>query len=174
MKKLKKIFLIVTLPIVVLCFSNCGGTQESNKMSFTQNPPFKISESYFQDWVAGVKEGGSGTNIHLNFSEKDPDVVIQNIFFRNQILEAKGNINEPNHFVGYLINEVQRDRDVVMDKDPLKEAQNTLSNSFPFQLLDNEAVIEYWFGGTKNYFKISNISKKDMIPYPQSNPNVQE
>jgi hypothetical protein len=122
--------------------------------------------------VAGIKDGGSGTNIHITFSEINSDVVIQNIYFRNHILEAKGNINEPKQFVGYLKNETQRD--IVMDADPMKEAQNTLSKAFPFQLEENQAVIEYWFGGKKNYFKIENLSKKEMIPYPQTNPNQHE
>ena len=102
----------------------------------------------------------------------DPDTVIQNIYFRNQILEAKGNMNKPNEYVGYLKNDAQRD--VIMDADPMKEAQNTPQKTFPFQLENNEAVVEYWFGGKKNYYKISNLTEKEMIPYPQANPNSHE
>jgi hypothetical protein len=173
MKNLKIIFALITLPMVLLSFSNCGSAQDSsNKKAFNQNPPFKISEAYYQNWVAGVKEGGSGTNIYITFSEKNTDAVIQNIYFRNQILEAKGNINEPNQFVGYLKNDAQRD--IVMDADPIKEAKNNPPKVFPFQLENNQAVIEYWFEGKKNYFKVSNITEKEMIPYPQANPNSHE
>ena len=173
MKNIKTIVFLLTVPFLLLSFSNCGGAKaDDSKMSFEKNPPFQISEAYYQNWVAGIKEGGSGTNIHIAFSEKDADLVIQNIYFRNQILEAKGNINEPNQFVGYLKNENQRD--IVMDSDPMKEAQNTLSEKIPFELEDNEAVVEYWFGGKKNYYKISNLTEKEMIPYPQVNPNSHE
>lgn len=141
-------------------------------MSLEQNPPFTISEAYYQKWVAGVEEGGSGTNIHITFTEKDEDVVIQNIYFRNQVLEAKGNINQPNQFVAYYVNDTERD--VIMDSDPMKEAQNTPTKLFPFELKANEAVVEYWFDGKKNYFKVSNIFQKDLIPYPQANPNQHE
>lgn len=171
--KMKTIAIILTLPILLFALSNCGGAQIANdKTKLTENPPFKISEAYYQDWVAGVKEGGSGTNVHITFSEMDPDVVIQNIYFRNHILEAKGNVNEPNKYVGYLRNDKQRD--IVMDNDPIKEAQNTPTIDFPFQLSNNHAVVEYWFSGRKDYFKISNLSKKDLIPYPQANPNQHE
>lgn len=134
-----------------------------------QNPPFKISEAYYQNWAAGVEQGGTGANVHINFSEIDPDVVIQNIYFKNRILEAKGNVNEPMQFVGYLKNDEQAD--VVMDSDPMKEAQNSPSKSFPFELEENQAVVEYWYGGKKNYYKIIRLSEKEMIPYPQAKPN---
>ncbi|TXD70314.1 hypothetical protein [Aequorivita lipolytica] len=170
---MKTIAIILTLPILILSFSNCGGaTTVGSKMSFEQNPPFKIAEAYYQNWVAGVKEGGSGTNVHITFSEIDPNVVIQNIYFKKQILEAKGNVNEPKQFVGYLKNEQQRD--IIMDSDPIKEAQNTPSKTFPFELENNQAVVEYWFSGKKNYYKIINLSQKEMIPYPQANPNSHE
>ena len=173
MKVTKIIFFLITVPLFLLSFSNCGGTQTNNpKMAFEQNPPFKITEAYYQNWVAGVKEGGSGTNVHIVLSEMDSDVVIQNIYFRNQILEAKGNVNEPNQFTGYLKNDAQRD--LIMDADPMKEAQNNPPSSFPFQLEKNQAVVEYWFGGKKNYYKISNLTEKQMIPYPQANPNSHE
>jgi len=173
MKNIKILLFLFSVPLFLLSFSNCGGTQTaSSKLAFEQNPPFKIAETYYQNWVAGVKDGGSGTNIHIAFSKIDSDVVIQNIYFRNQILEAKGNLNEPNKFVGYLKNDAQRD--VIMDADPIKETQNKLPTPFPFQLEENEAVIEYWFGGKKNYYKVSNLSQKEMIPYPQANPNSHE
>lgn len=174
MKKNTKILLFLfTIPLLLISFSNCGGTQKNNsKIMFEQNPPFKITEAYFQNWVAGVEDGGSGTNVHIIFSEINPDAVIQNIYFKNQILEAKGNVNEPNQFVGYLKNNAQRD--VIMDADPMKEAQNNPPSSFPFQLEKNQAVVEYWFGGKKNYYKISNVTEKQMIPYPQANPNSHE
>lgn len=170
---MKTIAIILTLPILLLSLSNCGGAQNTNNMKeLVQNPPFKISEAYYQNWVAGVKDGGSGTNVHITFSELDPDVVIQNIYFKNQVLEAKENVNEPMQFVGYLKNEGKSD--VIMDSDPMKEAQNTPSKIFPFELETNEAVVEYWYAGKKNYYKVSNLSEKNMIPYPQANPNSHE
>lgn len=168
-KIMKTITLILTLPILLFSLSQCGSAQNTNnKKSFVQNPPFKISEAYYQNWAAGVEQAGTGANVHVNFSEIDPDVVIQNIFFKNRILEAKGNVNEPMKFVGYLKNEDRTD--VIMDSDPIKEAQNTPSKIFPFELGTNDAVVEYWFDGQKNYYKIPNLSQKDMIPYPQAKP----
>ncbi len=168
----KNISLILTLPILLFSLSNCGGAQNVNDQKLVQNPPFKISEAYFQDWIAGVQEAGSGTNVSIAFAEMKPDVVIQNIYFKNQILEAKGNVNAPNQYIGYLKNDTKRN--VIMDADPMKEAQNIPPKTIPFKLEENQAVVEYWFGGKKNYYKVETLTKKEMIPYPQANPNQHE
>jgi len=172
MKSIKNILLLLTVPLLLFSFSNCGGAQTNSKIAFEKNPPFTISESYYQNWVAGLKEGGSGTNVHIIFSTIQPDVAMQNIYFRNHKLEAKGNVNEPKQFVGYLKNDTPHN--VIMDADPVKEAQNTPRQNFPFQLEENQAVLEYWFNGEKQYYKIPNLSQKELIPYPQANPNQHE
>lgn len=170
---MKTIIIILTLPILLFGLSNCGGAQNSDKMrEFVQNPPFKIAEAYYQNWVAGIEEGGSGINVHIVFEVLDADVEVQNIYFKNHILEAKGNVNEPNQFVGYLRNENKSE--VIMDSDPFKEAQNSPKKTYPFDLEINEAVVEYWYGAKKNYYKISGLSQKELIPYPQANPNQHE
>lgn len=170
---MKTLAIILTLPLLLVSLINCGGTQKTNmEKSLVQNPPFKITEAYYQNWVAGVKEGGSGTNVHIVLREMNPEVGIENIYFRDRILKAKNDAKQPNQFVGYLRNSSQRD--IIMDQNPIKEAQNTPSKSFPFQLEENQAVVEYQFNGKKHYYKITNLSQKDMIPYPQANPNQHE
>ncbi|MEM0517571.1 MULTISPECIES: hypothetical protein [Aequorivita] len=170
---MKTLAIIITLPFLFLSFTNCGGTKDTNmKISLEQNPPFKITEAYYQNWVAGIKEGGSGTNVHITFGEMEPAVIVKNIYFRNHILTAKSTEMSPNKFVGYLQNSAQRD--IIMDENPVKETQNTISKSFPFQLEHNQAMVEYQYKEKRNYYKITNLSQRDMIPYPQANPNQHE
>jgi hypothetical protein len=170
---MKHVLFLLTIPFLLLSFSNCGGAKTNNKQkTFVGNPPFKIANAHYQKWVAGVQGGGSGINVFITLSDVDKDVVVQDIYFRKHILEAKNSIQKPNEYIGYLIN--KNNRNVVMDRDPVKEAQNTPSKPFPFQLADNEAVISYWFGGKKNYYKISNLAEKELIPYPKANPNSHE
>lgn len=164
--------LLILLPILFLCvsFSNCAGSRTSKTTKlFEKNPPFSIKEAYFQKWVAGIKEGGSGVEVHLIMETMEPNVEIQNIYFRNHILEAQKSLDNSNEYVAHLSSNLKND--VVMDIDPMKEAQNIPSQEFPFELKENEAVVSYWFKGKKKYFKISNISEKERIAYPQSNPN---
>jgi len=66
---------------------------------------------------------------------------------------------------------VNSQNDIVMDIDSMKEAKNTPSKAFPFELKMNEAVLEYMVSGEKKYFKIDNLPEKREIAYPQANPN---
>lgn len=169
-----KIFKSISLPfflsIVIVGFSSCGGAQPSDRaISFEKNPPFKIKESYYQKWVAGTKEGGSGINVHLDFETIQPNVVIRDIYFQNNILEVKNSGATPMSYVAHLTRDLKND--IVMDIDPMKEAKNVPPKAFPFELKANEAVIGYSVGGEKKYFKIDNLVEKREIAYPQANPN---
>ena len=173
-KKMMKVFKFISLPfffsIVIVGFSSCGGAQPSDRaISFEKNPPFKIKESYYQKWVAGTKKGGSGINIHLDFETIQPNVVIRDIYFQNNILEVKNSGATPMSYVAHLTRDLKND--IVMDIDPMKEAKNVPSKTFPFELKANEAVIGYLIAGEKKYFKIDNLVEKREIAYPQANPN---
>ena len=172
MKNMRTILFFITASLLLFSFSNCGSAQEKSTMSLEQNPPFKIDSSYYQDWIAGIQGGGTGTNIHITFKSIDKDVVIQNIYFHNQKLEAKTTQLNSTMVNGHLIND--NNKRIIMDSDPIKEAANTPKELFPFELEENQAVIEYWFGGKKNYYKVSNLMKKEIIPYPKANQNSHE
>ena len=168
---MKSSFLFLTVLILSLGFDGCGSAYTSNeKIIFMENPPFVIAESYYQDWVAGTKEGGSGANVNIIFTSIQPEVTIENIYFRNQILKLQPSKDTPSKYIGYLRN--KSGNDFIMDSDPIKEAQNTPNDAFPINLEKNEAVISYNFQGKKEYFKLTNLSEKKRIAYPQSNPNI--
>ncbi len=169
MKTTKILFFLFTLPLFLFSFSNCGGAQNKSDLKLVENPPFKIADVYYQNWVAGVRDGGSGTNIHISLSDIQPGVKVKDIYFRGQRVDAKYSALEPGKYVGYLNNKTSND--VIMDSDPTKEAQNTPADPIPFKISDNEAVISYFVDGQKNYYKISNMSQKDMLAYPQVKHN---
>jgi len=63
-----------------------------------------------------------------------------------------------------------------MSNDPNAEFGNEMpeiSQKIPFVLKDNECVISYKDGKTTKYFKVDNITEKDLIPYPSAPPNKQ-
>lgn len=137
---------------------------------FEQDPPFTVEKAFYQKWKAGVKDGGSGINIHIEFENIQPDVVIQNIYFQQHVLEAKKSFEAPNNYTAQLIQNSEK-RNFVMDSNSLNEAQNTPSPEFPFQLKENEGVISYWHEGERNYYKIHNLSEKRELAYPQAPPH---
>ena len=168
MKRIKLVSGALGLFFITVLFSNCGSSKKEDSSYFiTQNPPFTMVEVYNQKWMAGVKEGGTGTNIYFKIDDIEPGTFINEIYFRNKI--TKANHTSENQFIGYY--KTQENRDVIMDSDPNKEAKNIPPKPFPFKLAENEAVLSYIFKGKDYYFKVSNITEKEVLAYPQVNPN---
>jgi len=150
------------LSIIFLFFivSSCGS---SGIKDLEKNPPFTISEGYYQNWVAGVKEGGSGTNVYIIFKDFSEDITIQDIYFSNKKVKAKNSPENPKQYSGYFKNEL---RDVIMDSNPQKEAQNTPPQTVLFDLQANEAVVSYLSNGKIKFYKISGLKEKQTLAYP--------
>lgn len=134
--------------------------------TFQNNPPFNIESAYYQDWVAGVQDGGRGTNIQITFKSIESDIVIQEIYFHGAVLEAKTTQQNIKEVSGHLVQ--GSGKDIIMDSDPIKETGNTPKLPFLFDLKDNEAVLGYWYKGKKEFYKVSGLEKKPMLAYPQS------
>ena len=154
---------------LLVSFSNCGSSQQNKTISFEEGTPFTISEIFSQDWVAGVQDGGSGTNVSITLNGMPDDVQIQQIYFRKKMINATQRPNAKSTYMGYFKND--SGRDMIMDIDPVKESKNVPSGSFPFDLAQNEAVISYVMNGKTKYVRVTNILEKPMIAYPSTNPN---
>jgi hypothetical protein len=157
------------MTFLLVSFSNCGSAKQNKAISFEENPPFTISEIFAQDWVAGVKEGGSGTDVHVTFDNLNENLKIENIYFSDKILLVRQPGNNAKAFVGSY--KTVPGRDINMDSNPQKEAKNTPTPVSPFELGNNEAVIKYSMDGAAKYFKVSDIKIKPSIAYPASNRN---
>ena len=169
MKQIKQLFVLFTLSFLFLSVSNCGSSQSDKSVTFEKNPPFVISDIYSQSWIAGIQGGGAGTNIHINLASIEEGVTLDKIYFRKKSELLTQMIGRPTTFTGYFKSE--KNRDVIMSADPVKEAQNTPPDPFPFQLGENEVVIAYTVNESSKFFKVSNIVEKEIIAYPATNPN---
>lgn len=166
MKKLQRaISTLGFFYLTLFLFGCCGSKTEESTYSITQNPPFSIEDAYSQELVAGVKGGGSGTNIYLKIENLEPGTLINEVYFRSKTIKAKNTTK--NLFVGYFKND--KNRDVIMDSNPTKEAENIPPKPFPFKLAENEAVLSYIFKGRDYYYKLLDITEKETLAYPQSN-----
>ena len=168
MKNLKIIVIFSTL-LVFAGLSSCGGSKQNESApTFKKNPPFTLKSSYYQDWVAGIEEGGSGTRVFFTFDRLRENVVLKEIFYKNMKTEAKTSSNMRMQYKGEF-KEVPRD--FIMDSDPMKEAENKFVSAFPFNLAPNECVFSYTFKNELYYYKIENMERKESLAYPQGNPN---
>jgi hypothetical protein len=166
---MKIIFGLFSLSILFLSVSNCGSSKDTKAIHLESNPPFIISEIFAQDWVAGVKEGGAGTNVYVTFDNLDENIKIENIYFAKKLLLVRQVGTSPKVFVGSY--KTTSGRDFIMDSDPTKEAKNIPTAAFPFVLENNEAVIKYSMDGTSKFFKVSDVVIKPRIAYPAANRN---
>lgn len=169
MMNLKNIILLLSFPVILISFLNCGSKKNmEQQLTFKQDPPFVIEDAYYQNWAGGVQEAGKGVNLHVNLKSIEKDVVIMNFYFRNQVLESKFTKQAPNQYVAYW--RMDTNTDYIMHEDEMQEAKNIPRASFPFTLKKDEAVIEYWFGGDRFFYKLTDISAKQMISYPGAKP----
>ena len=166
---MKNILILFSLSILLVSASNCGSSRGSSAIQLEGNPPFVISEIYAQDWMAGVEEGGSGTNVHITFETLNKNLSIESVYFANKIFLVRQEENNPKVFLGSY--KAVSGRNIIMDTNPIKEAKNTPFQALPFELKNHEAVIKYSVDGTVGFFKISNVLLKPKIAYPAAKRN---
>ena len=152
------------MALLLFALTGCAGGKD---YVFEETPPFTLGEVYYQNWVAGVKGGGSGTNVHINIDSYSDEVVILDIYFGNKKTKAKNSPKNIDQYVGYFRNETRPD--VIMDSDPVQESQNVPPEVIPFQLEENEAVLSYLFLDEVKYLRITNMERKPMLAYPATN-----
>ena len=170
MKQFKTSIGLMTMSLMLFSFSNCGNAKMSDSQPpLVENPPFVLGEVFYQDWVAGTKEGGSGTRVHITVASFTENVQVSDIYFKDKKAKAQNSPHYPRQYVGNFMNATNRD--VIMDSNPTLEAQNTPPAKSPFALNENDAVLSYVQNGTLKYYKISNMKQKPILAYPQSNPN---
>jgi len=154
----------ILIVFVASLFMNCKGSKE---IVFESKTSFTIEDIYFQKWVAGVKGGGSGINVHLTFQNLTEKIELQTLYFRGNASPIYSNLNTPNRFIASFI--TKQNRDIIMDGNTLKESQNTPPEKIPFTLDDNDVVISFTENGTLKYFKVEDIKEKPMVAYPAAN-----
>ena len=68
--------------LLFFSFSNCGSSQSTSNGIQENQPPFVVANSYYQEWVAGVQEGGKGIKVYFELESVEPGVTFNTIYFR--------------------------------------------------------------------------------------------
>lgn len=146
-----------------LGFSQCTSTKNAAKISNTIDVLNEINpKAYYQNWVAGVRGGGAGTDVYIHKSvlkEKKVD----GIYFQNKVSKLAPP-KEPNVFyVAHFKRAINQ-----QEMSGLPHNDQKSDSEFPFELKYNEAVISYITEGKTSYFKLTNIVKKESLDYPSA------
>ena len=167
MKKYNFLALLISAIVSIAIITSCASCKtEKESFVLSQNTPFTVKNIYYQKWMAGIKEGGSGLNIYAFIDDISEEVIVKEFYFRGNIFEVKP--SKDSIFIGYYKNET----DMIMDNNSTKETANTLPKKNSFKLENNEAVLSYKHHNKMYYHKISNIEEKQIIAYPSKNSKI--
>lgn len=152
------------LALTLLVFNaSCAPT----KITFQNNTKILPSHSYFQEWYAGIKVGGSGYNVYLPNLNPNSSVVMDSIYFRRlkaKLYKGKSKytavLKKPSKHYVNLSSTYNEDKKI--DK----------KANFPFQLKHNECVISYFENDIKKYIKITDLIEKQSKYYKEGAPYV--
>lgn len=157
MKFIRNTFRFLSLAIISVSFSQCAST-----MKLQKEAPTAFGEVYFQSWVAGVKGGGSGTNIFIE--TKSNDLVLDSVYFRGKISKLETKPSNKQIFIGRFLStsNIEKSNFETTNSDKVDE------RDFPFKLEKNECVVSYTEDGKTKYYKIDNIIERQIDALPMS------
>lgn len=157
MKLIRKTFRFLSLVIISVSFSQCAST-----MKLQKEAPTNFGEVYCQNWVAGVKGGGSGTNIFIEIQSND--LVLDSVYFRGEVSKLETKPGNKQLFIGRFLSTSNT------EKYNFETARSDKGNDddFPFILADSECVVSYTVDGKINYYKLGNIIERQTDALPMS------
>lgn len=164
MKLLNSITSLIAMFVLMVSFSQCSTAQKLQKEA-----PVELGQVYAQNWVAGVKGGGSGINVFIPV--KETSVVLDSIFFRGQKAKLEFNNDNQPIYIGRFKSNLNQKQNIIVSSDMNEEAKNelpTLKEEMPFEFNDDECVVTYQKGNQTLYYKISNIKMEQSLHYPSA------
>jgi hypothetical protein len=166
--KLQSLIVVSVFSLLLsLSFTQCSSAQKSFKISDT----FEVikndnSEVYYRHWVAGVRGGGSGTNVFIHESILEGKVV-DSIYFQNKVAKLIAPYKTNEFFTANFRRGLNQLKNPVLETDG-GISTKPIEEFFPFELGDNEAVISYFEKDEIRYLKIRNMVKEESLAYPSA------
>lgn len=162
---------ILLLLAVVLFSQNCSNPEMEQKdehetTAKIQNDfPVVIGGVYFENWTSGVRGGGAGINLFIEFKAALPkEIVLKQLYFRDK-KSSLNQLTETSYVSRFLNADANPKDNIVLSY----EARNSEKNSAspPFVIKDNQAVLEYFKNEELNYYLISDIKELPLQFYPE-------
>ncbi|WP_143744279.1 hypothetical protein [Polaribacter tangerinus] len=147
---MKYLFAVIT----IIGFVNC------KSHSIQTKTPFKVVDAFYFKEI-GFKENTKDFTLEIQLTQ-NTNQYFDSIFYKNKktkILTIKtGKITR---LLGYF-KHPKKTQNLIMDANSIKELKNTIPaiEKSPFKLKENEAIISYFVGKKKKYFKIKSVKKR--------------
>ncbi len=157
--KITKAVMVISLYFFV---TSCKSTLTQKKI------PFAIDEKSYYHWVGG-KEGTRGTTITIRGYAQTLNLSFSKIYFQNHAYDVVPEFNGNDFVLSATRSELYKP-DLVMSVDPADEYENqppgASKSKIPFDLQNDEAVLEYSVSGRESFYKVSGINKLDTVNRP--------
>lgn len=161
MKNLKYFVILLFIVTVSLSFTRCKTQNINNKV------PFTITEKTYFYWVGG-KKGTNGTNIKIVGTYISMNVSFSNFYFQNHEYKLGTQLNDDGFILTGTFSEFRK-RDLIMHQNPEQENSNEvpkIEKKIPFDLKNDEAILEYTVNGKIFYHKLTSVKQLDTVYYP--------
>lgn len=170
--KVQKIIGFSTLVFALtLGFSQCNGAKNVIMISETVTISKALkTQVYYQNWVAGVRGGGSGTDLYVSKSAVVNRELVT-AYFRNKEVKFEPLNNNTSVYIARFKGDANQLQDKIMNADGMQEYGNKAPvkvDSIPFVLGVNDAVVSYLENNSMKYLKLVNIPEKPMLAYPSA------
>lgn len=159
---------VVMLLLSLFTFScNCEKkTVEQNKEG-VMIQEFKISEIYYQSWIAGVRGGGSGIDVHITFESKLPD----NIKFKKvQLLNYTSYRVDALEGFKYIARIKTETNQLVLEESPTDEYGNEAPIKVENTRKEGDVLLIFEKNGVEFTQLIQNVKQKEMLAFPSAKP----
>jgi len=162
MKRLKQIFGLLILMVIMASFSQCASTYKLQKKA-----PTSLGEAYFEQWVSGMAQGPSGINIFINVN--DDKIQLDSVYFRGKAAKLDADKSNKQLYIGRFVSKSTEIRDNIMHNEGKEEYGNQapeIPKKIPFELKANECIVSYRLNGKTLYYKIPDLKQKESKDHP--------
>ena len=167
----KQLGVFLSLSVLTLSFSQCTSTKNSMEASKTiELTKESTSEVYYQNWVAGVRGGGSGTNLFVSKTLVENKELLT-AYFKGKSADFDPIHEHSNVFIARFTGEANQRHDLNMEVQAINEYGNKAplkKDSIPFNLAINDAVVSYLENNVLKYIKFKNVPQKEMLAFPST------
>ena len=139
--------------------------EQTNKEFLSQD--FPISEIYYQSWVAGIRGGGSGINVHLTFKEKLPSNVLLKSMQLLHYTTFEIDVKEKSQYIGRIKTERNQFN---LDENPVDEYGNEVPVKKDNSLKEGQVLLTFEKDGKEFTRLIENVKQVEMLAYPSAKP----
>lgn len=164
---MKRFFVLTAL---FLFFQSCSKEEfdstryDSADKGVIVDSPLEIKNTYFENWVSGVRGGGSGTHFFIELKAPLSEATsFGYLYFRGQKAKVIA-LSELRYLADF--HNITNPTDVIAS-DAATGKMAALAENPPFPIDNDQALLEYFVNSELNYYLIKKVSEQESEFAPQ-------